>query len=143
MPGFLGRYEFQCDEKGRVSLPSAFRRGAGGKGLVLLQWQPTHLDLYPADTWEGIQANLVQFRRAEPEGAAFFRRILSSATEVEPDKQGRIRLPSRLREAVGLEDAVLLVGAVDRIELWNPGRFDEELESGEKDFGHFIHQIFG
>ena len=38
MPGFLGRYEFQLDAKGRVSLPAAFRRGVSGNGFVLLQW---------------------------------------------------------------------------------------------------------
>ena len=142
MPGFLGRYEFQIDAKGRVSLPSAYRRGASGNGFVLLQWQDTHLDLYPEETWEAVQAKLLEFRRAQPEGGAYFRRIAASAAEVEPDKQGRIRIPARLRKAAALEGAVLLVGAVDRVELWNPARFQEELASGT-DYTHFAPKIFG
>ena len=143
MPGFLGRYEFQIDEKGRVSLPSAYRKAASGDSFVLLQWQPTHLDLYPEDTWAGIQAKLLDFRRAQPEGGAYFRRIISNAVEVEPDKQGRIRVPGWLREGGGLEDTVLLVGAVDRVELWSPERFKKQSEEGSREYGHFAPQIFG
>lgn len=143
MPGFLGHYEFQIDEKGRVSLPSAFRKAASGDTFVLLQWQPTHLDLFPEESWAGVQSKLLEFRRAQPDGAAYFRRIMSNAVEVELDKQGRIRVPDRLREAVGLDSAVVLIGAVDRIELWSPRGFEEQVESGGSEFAQFAPQIFG
>ena len=143
MPGFLGRYEFQIDEKGRVSLPSAYRKAAPGEPFVLLQWQPTHLDLYPQETWAGVQAKLLEFRRAQPEGGAYFRRIISSAVEVEPDKQGRIRIPGWLREGAGIDSQVLLIGAVDRVELWSPEGFRSELDAGSAEYGRFAPQIFG
>ncbi len=143
MPGFLGRYEFQIDEKGRVSLPSAYRKAAPGDPFVLLQWKPTHLDLYPQETWASVQAKLLEFRRAQPEGGAYFRRIISNAVEVEPDKQGRIRVPGWLRKSAALESQVLLIGAVDRVELWSPERFQSELDAGSAEYGHFAPQIFG
>jgi MraZ protein len=63
--------------------------------------------------------------------------------EVELDKQGRIRIPDRLREAAHLESAVVLIGAVDRIELWSPEGFQEQVESGGSEFAQFAPRIFG
>ena len=143
MPGYLGRHEFQIDAKGRVSLPSAFRRGASVEPFVLLQWQPTHLDLYPQETWAGVQEKLLDFRRAQPEGGAYFRDLMASAVEVEPDKQHRIRIPTRLQAMAGLDGTVLLIGAIDRIELWSPDRFKQEVEQAAPEFEKFAPQIFG
>ena len=142
MSGFLGRHEFQIDGKGRVSFPSPFRRVVSGGPLVLLQWQTTHLDLFPPETWAEIQKNLLAHRRARKDGGAYIRRITSSAVEVEPDTHGRIRIPPWLRERVGLEGTALFIGALDRIEVWNPARFEEQLAREAEDDG-FAAQIFG
>ena len=143
MSGLLGRHEFQIDAKGRVSLPSAFRRVVSADPLVLLQWQSTHLDLFPRDTWRDIQKNLLTHRKARKDRGAYLRRITASAVEVEPDAHGRIRIPGWLREQAGLDDAVLFIGALDRIELWRPERFEEQLSAHEEDDDDFAAQIFG
>ena len=143
MPGLLGRHEFQIDAKGRVSLPSAFRRVVSENPLVLLQWQGSHLDLFPQETWAEIRKNLLSHRKARRDGGAYLRRITSSAVEVEPDNHGRIRIPVWLREQAGLEDSVLFVGALDRIELWNPARFEEDLREPDPEDDRFAAQIFG
>lgn len=142
MHGFLGRHEYQIDEKGRVSFPSPFRRVVSGGPLVLLQWQSSHLDLFPSETWAEIQKNLLAHRRAQRDGGAYVRRITASAVEVEPDAHGRIRVPPWLRERIGLDGTVLFIGALDRIELWNPSSFDEQLAEDVDDDG-FAAQIFG
>ena len=142
MHGFLGRHEFQIDEKGRVSFPPPFRRVVSGGPLVLLQWQSSHLDLFPSETWGEIQKNLVAHRRAQRDGGTYLRRITASAVEVEPDAHGRIRIPPWLRERIGLDTTVLFIGALDRIELWNPSSFDEQLAQDVDDDG-FAAQIFG
>ncbi len=142
MHGFLGRHEYQIDEKGRVSFPSPFRRVVSGGPLVLLQWQSSHLDLFPSETWAEIQKNLLAHRRAQRDGGAYVRRITASAVEVEPDAHGRIRIPPWLRGRIGLDDTVLFIGALDRIELWNPSSFDEQLAQDVDDDG-FAAQIFG
>jgi MraZ protein len=123
MSGFLGKYEFQMDEKGRVSLPSAFRREAEGDRFVLLQWESSYLTLFPGSVWAGVQDRLLEFRRSEPEAWNAVREIVSNAVEVVPDKQGRILVPSWLKEAAGLEGSVLLNGNIDRVELWNPATY--------------------
>lgn len=143
MSGLLGRHEFQIDAKGRVSLPSAFRRVMSANPLVLLQWQPTHLELFPSETWTDIQKNLLAHRRAKKDGGAYLRRVTASAVEVEPDAHGRIRIPGWLSEQAGLGDTVLFIGALDRIELWHPDRFEEQLCAGQEDDDDFAAQIFG
>ena len=143
MPGLLGRHEYQIDAKGRVSLPSAFRRAVSDNPLVLLQWQDSHLDLFPEETWGEIRKNLLSHRRARRDGGAYLRRITASAVEVEPDKHGRIRIPHWLGERIGLSDSVLFVGALDRIELWHPGSFEAQMSELDAGDDGFAAQIFG
>jgi MraZ protein len=61
---------------------------------------------------------------------------------VAPDSQGRILVPGWLKEAAELEGQVLLVGAIDRIEIWNPKRFEADVGAGAKGFERFAPQIF-
>jgi MraZ protein len=141
--GFLGRYEHQLDDKGRVSLPSAFRREADGGRFVLLQWEKPYLTLFPEDTWQEVQRRLLEFRKGRPQGWNHVRRIVSNAVEVAPDKQGRILVPGWLKDAAGLDSTVLLNGHIDRVELWNPEVF-AGIEAAEGDgMGDFAHQVFG
>ena len=124
MNGFLGRYEYQMDEKGRVALPSAFRREAEGARFVLLQWEKSHLTLFPQNVWAEKQSGLLELRRSGPEAAQYVRDLLSMAVEVVPDKQGRILVPSFLQEAAGLGGTVVINGNIDRIELWSSDAVD-------------------
>ena len=140
MLGFLGRHEYQIDAKGRVSLPSAFRHAVSSRPMVLLQWEDTHLALFPEENWGEIRKNLRSYRKAN---SAWVRLITSRAVRVEPDKHGRIRIPPQVRQRVGLEDTVLFVGVLDRIELWPPGRFEEHVGKVEEGDDDFADQIFG
>lgn len=60
-----------------------------------------------------------------------------------PDKQGRILVPAWLQKAASLENSVLMVGNLDRIELWNPARFAQAMEDTQGDFEKYSNQIFG
>ncbi len=140
MSRFLGTYEHQLDEKGRVSLPSAFRREADGDRFVLLQWEKPYLTLFPQDRWEEIQEELLSFRKSDGRAAHYVRGILARAVEVSPDKQGRILVPAWLQESAGLKGSVLVNGNIDRVELWDPETFrttvavDDEVASDMADF---------
>lgn len=146
MAGFLGQYEYQLDPKGRISLPAEYRRKAEESAFVLLQWEPTHLTLFPDDTWEGVQERLLELRRSRSSVARFLRQITARAVEVSPDRQGRILIPGWLKEAAGLDGSALLIGALDRIEVWNPERFRDaspgDAEESEE-LASTVHGIFG
>jgi len=141
--GFLGRYDFQMDEKGRVSLPSAFRKEAGGERFILLQWEAPYLTLFPEKVWKEVQERLLEYRRRDPSASNHVREITSKAVEVSPDKQGRILIPAWLQAAASLEGAVLLNGNIDRVEIWDPGKYREAVEDRAEDLQRFAHQIFG
>lgn len=143
MTGFLGRYEYQLDEKGRVSLPAAFRKEADGTRFVLLQWEKPYLTLFPESAWEAVQERLVEFRRNDSSAWNHVRGITSNAVEVVPDKQGRILIPSWLQEAAALDGTVLLNGNLDRIEIWDPETYEEATRTPSDEFRKFAHQIFG
>jgi transcriptional regulator MraZ len=140
---FLGSYEFQMDEKGRVSLPSAFRRGVEDPRFVLLQWKAPALTLFPMAAWAQTQERLLQFRRNQPEAWSEVLAITASAVEVAPDKQGRILIPGRLVDAGGLSGTILLVGNIDRVEIWDPHTFQHTVRDHAGDFAGFSTQIFG
>jgi MraZ protein len=132
------------DEKGRVSLPSAFRRGgADGDRFVLLQWEKPYLTLFPEAKWSEIEARLVDYRKTGPEAMNQVRVLFSGLVEVSPDKQGRILVPAALKGAAGLDNAVLLLGMSDRVELWDPETYDRSVEQQAGDLDQFAHRIFG
>lgn len=140
----MGRYEHQLDDKGRVSLPSVFRREADGDRFVLLQWEKPYLTLFPQDTWQEVQGRLLEFRKGRAGAWNQVREIVSNAVEVAPDKQGRILVPAWLKAAASLDGTVLLNGNIDRVELWNPEIYASTVPTaGGDDMGEFAHQVFG
>jgi MraZ protein len=141
--GFVGQYEHQMDQKGRVSLPSAFRREADGDRFVLLQWEPRYLTLFPQEKWVDVQEKLLEFRRSDPSAWNQVRMIISNAVEVSPDKQGRILVPSGLQSAADLSGTVLLSGNLDRVELWDPATYREVVQAQAGDLTQFSHRLFG
>ena len=139
---FLGSYQYQLDEKGRVSLPVAFRREAADQSFVLIQAYPPALSLYPEGEWMQVEDRLRELVQRQPESRMYVLSVLSNAVEVVPDSQGRILIPGKLKEAADLEGQVMLVGAIDKVELWNPAHFAKAQQADENKFAQFAPQIF-
>jgi MraZ protein len=131
------------DEKGRVSLPAAFRKEAEGERFILVQWEEPYLTLFPEDVWAGVQERLLEYRRKEPAAWNYVRDVTANAVEVSPDKQGRILIPGWLQEAASLKGTVVLSGVIDRVEIWNPEGFEKVIQERAEDSERFRHQIFG
>lgn len=142
MTGFLGSYRHSLDSKGRVSLPAPFRRSSDAESFVLIQVHEDALTLFPDATWSDVEQRLREMRERRPD---FRHRILSltgSAQRVSPDSQGRILVPERLRTSVGLGDEALIVGALDKIEVWDPDRFAEHTADENEEFDELTASIF-
>ena len=144
MNGFIGQFEHQMDEKGRVSLPAAFRREAEEGRFILLQWEKPYLTLFPESKWVEVQERLMEFRKSNKEAWNQVRMIVSGAVEVSPDKQGRILVPAALQQAGGLSATVLLSGNIDRVELWNPEAYDrQQATEVEDELSGYVNRILG
>jgi MraZ protein len=143
MSGFLGSYLHQIDEKGRVSLPAAFRRDGADAPMVLVQVHPEALTLYPEDSWRDVEERLRDLLRRQPEARPYVLGITAKAVEVVPDKQGRILVPHRLSASAEIGSSALLVGLIDRVEIWNPERFEGLVSTPPAEFERFTNQVFG
>ncbi len=143
MGGFLGSYLYQVDEKGRVTLPAAFRKGRDEFApYVLIQVHPDALTLYPKESWTEVEARLREHARRTPRARHFVLGLTANATELTPDRQGRILIPERLRASVGIDQEAQLVGAIDKIEVWNPTRFETSISAAGDEFGELFAGIF-
>jgi len=142
MTGYLGSFQHQIDEKGRLSLPAQFRRGSHDQPLVLVQVFPNALTLYPERSWVEVEQRLREMMRLQPAARSYVLGVTANAVEVVPDKQGRILVPQRLQDAVGIAGPTLVVGAIDRIELWSPDRFAAAVAEPVAAAERFTHQIF-
>ena len=138
---FLGSYLYQLDEKGRVALPAAFRREAADQRFVLLQPFPPALALYPEGEWLQVEERIRDLLKHEPGARMWVLRMMSGAVEIAPDSQGRILIPARLKEAAQLGQQAMLIGAIDKIEIWNPGLFEAASTEADK-FDQFAPRIF-
>ena len=142
MTGFLGSYLHQLDEKGRLALPASFRRAAGEDGFVLIHCYESSLFLYPAKAWVDVEERLGELLRRQPESRGSVLSLTANAVEVMPDKQGRILIPDRLQKAANLESEALIVGVLEKIEIWNPALFEGATKKAKPEFEHFVKQIF-
>lgn len=131
------------DEKGRLSLPSAFRRGETDDRFVLLQWEKPYLTLFPEAKWTEVEDRLDEYRKTGAQAMNQVRLLYSTLVEVSPDKQGRILVPASLQLAGGLSGSVLLLGMRDRVELWDPATYDRVVQGQAGDFDQFAHRLFG
>lgn len=141
MTGFLGSYLHQLDEKGRLALPASFRRAAGDGGFVLIHALEPALFLYPARAWAAVEERLAELLRRQPNARGRVLGLTANAVEVIPDKQGRILVPERLQRAAQLDAEALIVGMLDKIEIWNPELFENTTREADPGFEDFVRQI--
>lgn len=130
---FLGEHRHTLDAKGRVILPSVFRERLQ-EGLVMTAWLDRCLTVHTLDGWQRVITNLRTLRSTDRRERQFLRMMTSSAHQDALDRQGRVTIPARLREYAGLGRDVTVVGADDRLELWDTPRWEQYREQGMADF---------
>ncbi len=142
MTGFLGKYLHQLDEKGRLALPASYRRRVGDEGFVLVHCGESALFLYPAAAWKGMEQRLLELVQRNPDTRPSVLALAADAVEAVPDKQGRILIPERLQRAAQLDGETLIVGMLDKIEIWNPELFESTTRMGSPESEKYLRQIF-
>lgn len=124
MYNFIGEHSHTIDSKSRVIIPAKFRE-ALGEQFVLTQGLDGCLTIYPLAEWEKFQQQLNQLPRTNKQARIFRRFFTAKAAMCELDKQGRILVPSGLREYANLEKDVVITGNDSNIEIWNEEKWDE------------------
>ncbi len=121
---FFGETAINLDAKGRLAIPmryrDAIREQSDGK-LVLTYsaFDSGALYLYPEKEWERVRNEVTGLSTFNPGHRALQRKLVGSASALEPDGNGRIQIPQTLRQVAGLEKRVVLLGMGSRFEIWN------------------------
>jgi MraZ protein len=131
---FKGTYRYKIDPKGRLPVPAPFRRAlrSGGGERVVATLVDQCIALFPIAEWTRLED---QLRALPPFGRtakALARHLASRAVDAELDAQGRLLLAPALREAAGLGREAVVVGVLDRIEIWSPQVWDRFLKDTER-----------
>jgi MraZ protein len=120
MAAFTGKYTHSIDHKGRVSLPARFRRAGKSRKYMLLRGMEKNLLLFTSAEWDKMLEEQFSSPYLESEALRAYQRFLgANSSEVVLDKQGRIMIPSHMMDHAALEKEVLVLGAINWIEIWN------------------------
>ena len=145
MIGFLGEYEATLDPKGRFLLPSGFKKQLpedSSVRFVINRGFEKCLSLYPIKSWEPIFAEISQLNDFDPKVREFRRYFLNGATLTELDGAGRLLVPPNLKEHAGLEKDIVLVAAVNKIEIWDKTKYQQFFDSFSPDaFSALAQQV--
>ncbi|WP_220740171.1 division/cell wall cluster transcriptional repressor MraZ [Leuconostoc miyukkimchii] len=130
---FMGEYSHTLDAKGRLIIPAKFRNQLGDK-FIVTRWMEHALRAMPISVWEKLEEQLNQLPLGKKEARQFKRFVLAGAMEAEIDKQGRIIIPSNLKDYAGLEKSVTVTGSGDSFEIWSSENWHDYTLATANDF---------
>src|SRR5208282_658233 len=126
---YNSRFLHGVDEKRRVQIPAKWRPDKSGTELTLMLW-PQHqagtcLRVLPPAQMARMKADIDALPNDNPKKGVLKRFIGSESVQVTLDKAGRICLPEGMARAAGVKDEAMLVGLLDRFEIWNPQSYEK------------------
>ncbi|SDL34594.1 MraZ protein [Catalinimonas alkaloidigena] len=132
MNGFSGEYESKLDGKGRMILPARLKAKLPEKtpdvpDVVLVRGFEPCLVVYTYSVWKEVFEKVAALNEFNEAFRTFQRSFLRGCTELELDPNGRLLLPRLMRAYAGLEKEVVVVGLGNRMELWEPTRYEAHL----------------
>lgn len=129
---FLGEFEHSIDDKGRITIPAKFR-GRLAVGLVVTKGIDRCLLLYPMDVWAVLAQRISALPQTDPKAREFRRQMFGGASDSIPDRQGRVNMPSYLREYANIDSNAVIIGLYDHCEIWNPEHWRERQQQSLMD----------
>jgi MraZ protein len=128
MPAFSGRHYYTVDEKGRLMIPASFRdilsTQYGSRLCITNAAFDRCLHIYPHEEWLKLEEKVRGLPKMLEEVRFFMRRVIASAQECSFDKQGRLLIPAAHREDAGIKGDVVIVGQIEKIEVWDRTEWD-------------------
>jgi MraZ protein len=141
---FYGEYTHTIDRKGRIVLPSRFREVAKANFIekfFITRGLDQCLFMFSEEEWKLQEQKFKTLPFTKQQARIFSRIYFSGAQEVIPDKQGRILLPSYLKEFAGIKKEVVFVGVSNRIEIWAKDKWFEFYNQGRQVFEEISEKI--
>lgn len=134
---FYGEYVHSIDNKGRLILPSKLRESARNNFIekfYITRGLDTCLFMFGEEEWKAVEQKFKSMSFTKQDSRKFNRFYFSGAVEIIPDKQGRILLPTYLKDFAGIKKDVVIIGVSNRIEIWAKDRWQEFYKSNLESF---------
>jgi len=128
---FIGEYNHNLDEKGRLAIPAKFR-AILKKGAVVTKGLDNCVFLYSKEQFEEIAKKIASLPFSQSKARAFTRHMIAGAMDLEFDNQGRITLPEYLRKFSGLNKKVIVAGLYNHLEIWDENSWNKYKFNSEK-----------
>ncbi|MBI5878964.1 MAG: division/cell wall cluster transcriptional repressor MraZ [Chloroflexi bacterium] len=138
---FVGEFEHSLDEKGRLTIPQAFRDRLTGT-LFITRGLDGCLFILRTSEFESLREKILNLPIGHSEGRTFSR-MFASGAECELDRQGRILVPAGLRDYAGLNGTAIVVGVLNRVEVWAKERWAAEVARMQRDNQFIGEQMTG
>jgi MraZ protein len=127
-----GNHAARIDDKGRLKIPNAFRalvEKAHGTELFVTSLTGESVRIYPMPVWLALEERLARAPSTHPSRGRFLDRVNYFGQTAEIDAQGRVVIHQRLRESAGMAGEVDVLGAVERLEVWNHDRLVAKMQN--------------
>jgi MraZ protein len=125
---FLGQYQHALDDKGRLTIPAAFR-DALAEGAFISQGFDRNLMVMTSAYFQQVYERINAMSITDPSARLLRRLILSSAYQVEVDKAGRILLPQNLRQFLGMNGEAMVIGQGEYFEIFTPAEWSQQMQT--------------
>ena len=136
MPLFIGEFFYTLDDKGRVNIPAKFRKATSENAdstYIIQHGRDKCLYIYPMDVYEKKIIEIIdKLSEADPLHRAYMSLLGSKSIDATLDKQGRITIPPKFLEYAGIQKDVHIVGAYNRIEIWDPQIREQYIQEIER-----------
>ena len=137
---FFGSYTHNLDEKGRLVIPSKMRDELGLKAYILKGFDGA-LSIFKEEDFQNLVKELQNLPFNKKNSRAYLRIQLASACELDIDRQGRALLPTQLLNKYQIGKEVIVIGALDHIEVWNRSNYEEYEKSADSSFEQIAEEL--
>ena len=138
---FFGTYTPRLDDKGRIFLPAKFRDELA-EGLVITRGQERCLYVWSMEEFGKLTERMRQQPVGDRAARDYVRMFFAGASNETPDKQGRITVPQMLRDYASLTRDCVVIGAMNRIEIWDAAAWQAYSDQQEQAFADLSEDVF-
>lgn len=140
VPIFIGEYRHNLDAKGRIAIPSSFRKILGVHFYALVGLDRC-VTIYTDEQFEALYRRLQEYPDTKKNVRVLMQQLLGSAAECEPDGQGRVMIPANLIRYAGLKKDCAVVGVGNHVEIWDGETWENTLRENQPNLSDIAENL--
>ena len=141
---FQGHVNTGLDDKSRIIIPAKFRKHILPEANNLMNvtlGRDNCIWLFPSNEWSKVLASVSSTDPYSDEDVELRRRMLFYSDDLAIDSQHRILIPQEMISLVGIDKEIMMIGQIERIELWNPETYDEYIKSRPDTYENVMKRV--